>query len=141
MKKDWGIGIPEFQKSDLMTEHEKLNFAREIVFNYEINPNGYEVVTASEELIKIPNYVLKKDGFTIFVVVEAAIAPDMPKLTPDKKSLLLSQAKNFNVICYYAPVGFGSVDPERFEASLALRGDRFYANYCGLERVVDQTLS
>lgn len=33
----------------------------------------------------------------------------------------------------FASVGFGSTDAERFDASLALRGDGYYANFTGLE--------
>lgn len=36
---------------------------------------------------------------------------------------------------YWAPVGFLSTDPARFEACLALRGDGFFCKYEGLREI------
>jgi hypothetical protein len=132
-KKEWEKGIPLYHESDLMTELELLHFAMKIVMDFEIKPNSYEIISTNNKIGTYPNFVLKKDNLLYFIVVGVAIAPKMPILDKVIRSNLLKHAKSFNAISYYAPVSFGSSDAERFEASLALRGDGFYANYKGLE--------
>ena len=133
MEKDWGHGIPKCSKDDLMTGHELLNFAMKIVYDYELKPNGYEIVASSDDIKQIPNFVVKKCNQLFFIIVKAAIAPSMPKLSTDEINRIKIHSRKFNAKCFFAPVGFGSVDAERFAAGLALRGDGYYSNYRGLE--------
>ncbi|MHB1154978.1 MAG: hypothetical protein ACYC00_21960 [Eubacteriales bacterium] len=134
--KNWGKGIPKYQSSDLMTESELQNFAMQIVKEYEIDKNHYEILATTDELNKVPNFVIKISNTICFVVVKADIAPNMPILTNDEKVNILNHAKQFNAKCYFASVGIGSCDADRFNASIALRGDGFYSNYRGLEEIV-----
>ena len=100
-----------------------------------MEPNGYEVLSATNYLDKLPNMALKKDNQIYFILVEGAIAPNQPALDPQRKAVLLQQALKFDAICYYASVAFGSHDEDRFNASLALKGDEYYSNYIGLQLV------
>lgn len=135
MKGKWGKGIPAYQEEDLMTKQDLFDFAQEVVWENEVESKGYEVLAANNYLDKLPHMVLKKDNQIYFILVEAAIAPDQPALDPRRKANLLNQARKFDAICYYASVGFGSLDEVRFKASLALKGDGYYANYIGLQLV------
>lgn len=133
--KKWGPGIPEYSQSDLMTEEEKLDFAMQVVNEYEFKPNGYKIVAANNNPSVSPNFVVEKAGKLYFIKVGVAIAPDMPTLTDAQRVNLYAHAQSHKAECYFAPVGFGASDSERFDASLALRGDAFYANYVGLEKI------
>lgn len=131
----WGDGIPEYKKEDLMTDRELLDFAMRNVQMFELDKNGYEIISASNQIGVYPNFVVKKDNNLIFILVKVDIAPNMPKLTKNDRKIMIEQANKFNAIPLFAPVGFGSSDPDRFDASLALRGDGFYCNYVGLEEI------
>lgn len=111
------------------------HFTMTIVKEYELDVNGYEIVSASDDVNSIPNFVVIKDGRVCFIIVHVAVAPNMPALNERLKINILRHAEKFNATCYYAPVGFGSSDGERFMASLALRGDGFYSNFRGLEEL------
>ena len=134
-KKLWGEGIPEYKEEDLMTERELLDFAMRNVQIFELDKNGYEIISANSQTGVYPNIVVKKDNKLFFILVKVDIAPNMPKLTKMDKKIMLEQSSKFNAIPLFAPVGFGSSDPDRFDASLALRGDGFYCNYVGLEEI------
>ena len=135
MKRKWGKGIPDFKEKDLMTEKELLTFAMEVVYKYEIEPNGYDIIAATDEVGKMPNFALKRDGAVSFIIVEAAIMPKMPALEQGAMTRILEHAKAYNAECYYAPIRFGACDPERCEACLALRCDSYNAYYCGLKLI------
>ena len=136
MEKDWGFGIPNYTREDIMTSSELLNFAMQIVFDYELKPSGYEIVASNDDINKTPNFIVKKDGQLFFIVVKAAIAPDMPTLNDDEKRYIKTNANKYDAKVFFAPVGFASTDADRFSKGLALRGDGFYSNYCGLEEIM-----
>ncbi len=131
----WPAGIPKYKESDLLQGQELLNFAMNIVKQNELDPNGYKIVAATEQLDKIPNFVCEKDGETIFIVVKAAIAPEEARMSVEQKKHILEHARQFGAKCFFAPVGIGSHDPERFAASLALKNDGYLIKYTGLEEI------
>jgi len=131
---DWGKGIPNYSDDDILDKQSLLDFGIEIFGGYCNNADILDMF-CSNDLNACPNVLIKKDGKLAFVLVNAAVAPDMPKLNYEDRKLLIKRAKQFGFDCYYAPVGIGAADPERFDKSLALRGDAFYANFEGLEKV------
>ena len=135
MDNKWGEGIPDYKEEDIMTKEELLDFAMQNVKTFEFDRNGYEIVSANNSIKVYPNFVVKKNGKLFFVLVKVDIAPNMPELTNEDKKIMIEQAKKFNAIPMFAPVGLGAADPERFEKSLALRGDAFYCNYVGLKEI------
>ena len=134
-QKDWGKGIPKYKEEDLMTQEELLDFAMQIVKQFELDKNGFELISANNKIGFYPNFVVKKDDILSFILVKADIAPRMPELTVEDRRIMLEQSKKFNAKPLYAPVGFGSTDSDRFDKSLALRGDEYYCNYVGLEEI------
>ena len=135
-KSKWEPGIPQYTREDLLQGRELLDFAMQIVNQFEIEKNGYEIVAATNDPDKFPNFVCRKDGKMIFIVVKAAIYPDNPYLSVEEKKNILKFAEKYDAECYFAPVGLMSNDPIRAEASLALRNDGYYSNYSGLQKIV-----
>ena len=135
MKYNWGKGIPKYNESDIMTDKELLDFAMQIIKEFEFIKNGWDIVSENNNINDYPNFVVTKDGLTYFILVRAAIAPEMPVLSDDERNIMIEYSNSNNGIPLFAPVGFGSRDPERFDKSLALRGDGFYSNYVGLEEI------
>lgn len=132
-QKDWGIGIPHYNASDIMTEAEFLNFAMHTVLNYECGENGYDLVSANDNVQACPNLILQKSNKYVFVAVKGYCAEDEPQIDPKIKARLLAYGEKYHAQRCYATVGFGSTDAVRFDAWLALRGDGFYAKYLGLQ--------
>lgn len=131
----WGSGIPNYTEADLMTETDKLNFAMNIVKQNELDVNGFTIIAATDQPGQVPNFVCEKDGKKWFIVVKCSIAPDMPTMGVEEKMHIIEHAKKFGAEAYFAPVGIGACDAIRFDASLALKNDAYYANYIGLEKV------
>lgn len=131
----WGEGIPVYGQNDLMNQHDIHIFAMEAVKKFEIEKNDYELVNESNEQNCFPNYVCRKNDSNIFILVKEAILPDMPIMSMQEKKKILAFSQKYDAECYYAPVGIGSTDPERFHAELALKGDSYYINYEGLIRI------
>lgn len=134
-KEAWKPGIPKYKESDLLEGQELLNFVMNAVKQFELDANGYKILAATDQLGQIPNFVCEKNGKKIFIIVKAAIAPDMPVMSVEEKKHALEHASKFGAECFFAPVGIGSHDSERFEASLALKNDGFYFNYQGLQKI------
>jgi len=135
-KDRWPAGIPKYEESDIMQEQDLLNFAMGVIQQSVLDETGYEILAATDKLGVIPNFVCKKDGETIFIVVKADVAPSMPRMSVEEKKHLLEHAAKLGIkTCYFAPVGIGACDPDRFAASLALKDDAFYIKFQGLEPV------
>ena len=133
---NWGNGIPQYSETDKMTDEEFLNFAMNQILNYECKKNGYTFVSANDNIDVCPNIILEKDGCYHFVVVKGYCDNSEPEIDIEIKTALLTLGKKYNAKCYYAPVGFGSTDNDRFNAFLALKGDSYYLNYTGLKEVI-----
>lgn len=132
-QKDWGVGIPQYSRSDLMSEGEMLNFAMHTVLDNEEALHSMTPVSACDHLDAIPNLIFEDNGRFVFVVVKGYCAEKAPVLSAEVRTLLQSYQERFGATCYYAPVGFRSAtDLIRFNACLALKGDGFYAKYEGL---------
>jgi len=133
--KDWGIGIPEYTQSDLMSDGELLNFAIHTVLDCEEKRHDLSIISACDHLNALPNLILEYDGHLAFVIVKGYCAEATPALSNETLNLLRNYSKCFDATCYYAPVGFGSTDASRFDAWIALKGDGFYAKYTGLTKL------
>lgn len=134
--RNWGEGIPSYNKNDLMTIGEIQNFALHTVLdNDEDIANNFEVVSVCDYPSAIPSVILKSEYGFVFVYVKGYSSLTEPSLTPEEKETLLSLGAKYNAECAFATVGFLSTDAARFNAELALRGDGFYCKYEGLQIV------
>ncbi len=134
-QKDWGEGIPAYKDSDVMSEGELLNFAMHTVLDNEETLKPFQPVSACDNPEAFANFIFEDDGHFIFVYVKGYCSFEVPSIPNTVMNTLSDYSKRFNASSYYAPVGFGSVDAERFGSCLALKGDRFYAKYHGLEPI------
>lgn len=131
-QKDWGVGIPQYSKTDLMSEGEMLNFAMSTVLDNEKALSSMTMISACDHLDAVPNLIFEDSGRFVFVVVKGYCAEKTPALSNEVRSILKSYQERYGAICYYAPVGFRSAtDLIHFNACLALKGDGFYAKYEG----------
>ena len=133
--RDWGTGIPEYTDSDLMVAEEALDFAMEIVAEYGLEPQGYELIESNNGLTAFPNFVVRKDGKMYFVSVDVKLAPDIPTLKKEIIPKLIEAAEPYDAGILYAPVSFASADEERAKAGLALVGDEFIGKFLGFMEI------
>ena len=136
-QRDWGSGIPKYSQDDLMTQGEMQNFAMHTVIDFEKTlKQDCFLISGCDYPGAMPSLIFgKEDGTFIFIYIKGHIAMNEPVLSSDEERNLLAIGKKYNAKCYWAPVGFGSTDSERFSAGLALRGDGFYCKYEGLRPV------
>lgn len=131
----WGEGIPEYTSSDLMDKQEIFEFAAKVIWK-EIIKNDFEIVSSTSKMNETPTFVVKVNDKLIFILVEADIAPNIPELSKERRELYIRHAKKFNAKALYASVGIGSADPERFNAGLALKNDKYYVRFNGFENIL-----
>ncbi len=135
-QKNWGSGIPQYSKKDLMTEGEIQNFAMHTVINSDkVLQQHHNLVSGCDYPGANPSLIFENNGSFVFVFIKGYVAMDEPKLLDSEKEFLLKISSKYNGKSYWAPVGFLSTDPARFEACLALRGDGFFCKYEGLREI------
>ena len=134
--KNWGDGIHEYAQNDVMTLDEILNFAIHSVIEHDDSlKKGYTFVSACDYPGAMPTLILEKDGAFSFIYIKGYVASEEPELADDERDALVRLGEKYNAACYWAPVGFFSVEPDRFAAGLALRGDGFFCHYEGLRKI------
>lgn len=138
-KRNWGKGIPEYTEADLMVAEEGLELAMDIVAEKGLEPEGYQLLEANNGVAVFPNFICMKEAQLYYIAVGCAIAPNVPKLNPEIVPKILEIADENHAKVLYAPVSFGSADPERLRAGLALNGDEYIGNFLGfLEIYIDR---
>lgn len=134
-QKNWGKGIPAYKESDLMTKGQMLNFAMQVVNDYDLKDSEFMPISYCDNTNAPINYIMKKDSTLFFIVVYPYVFPNEPVFEDKTKKMVLTLCKKFNAKCLFAPVGLCPCDEERAEASLLLKGDGFYVNYTGMEEI------
>ena len=134
-KRDWGDGVPPYDRRDLMVIEELMDLAMDVVSDYAVKRCGYNIIESHSSPVFIPNLILEKDGRLYYAVVEAAIAPAVPQLSDEKLKAMKKYAETMDAKCLYAAVGIGSSDAERFMQRIALCGDSFIPNFTGFKEV------
>ena len=133
--KDWGIGIPVYVQSDLMTKNDFLNFAMHTIIDCE-EKEGYRIVSANDNPNVCPNLILEKNGELSFVVVDGYCAESEPAINEITRARVAELGKRYQAKCFWGVVGYWSAtDLLRSEKCLALKGDGFYAKYEGLRPI------
>ena len=134
--RNWGEGIPRYTEQDLMCKGELQNFSLHTVLDNDKDiQSSFDFVSANDNPDVIPNLILSYNDKFAFVFVKGYTTITEPILSEYEKQTLLDLSKKYHADCFYAPVGFLSTDPARFEAELALKGDAFYCKYLGLQKV------
>lgn len=131
----WGEGIPDYEKEDLMSKREILDFSIDIVLQFGTEKDGYEIISVDNKINANPNIILKKEGKLYYVLVRGDDVHQQPTISENEKNILIENSIKAKAIPLFASVGIGSTDPLRFETKLLLRNDSFYANFTGYEEI------
>lgn len=136
VRKDWGIGVPQYAADDLMTPEEVHDFALEVIFNF-LNEDGYNILEINKEYGQNPSFICEKNGVKYAFIVKADISPFHPILSFEERVLTFKYCKQKKLVPVFCPVEFGSTDGIRFDKSIALVGDGYYCNFKGFEFIED----
>lgn len=132
--KDWGVGLPKYNETDLMTKEEIHDFALEIIFDF-IKKEGYDILSVNSEYGFNPSFVGKKSDDIYAFFIKSDIAPIHPILKHNEKAQCIKFCEENNMIPIFCPVSFGATDWIRFEKGIALVGDSYYCNFKGFEKI------
>lgn len=133
-KSKWGSGIPKYSNDDLMNSDDVYLFSMQIIGDY-LKQNKYEILFAERRTGVFPSFIAKKDSKEIAILVEGVVVPKKAKLLLSNKYMMNSYSKKEKIDSYFAGVGIGSADSERFDKGLALKEDGYYVDFKGLEKV------
>lgn len=132
IKKDWGVGVPKYTETDLMTNEEIHDFALEIIYGF-IQEEGYDILSANPKYGFNPSFVCKKNNDIYAFFIKSDIAPNHPILSTNEKVQIVQFSIENKLIPIFCPVSFGATDGIRFEKGIALVGDSYYCNFKGFE--------
>ena len=126
--RDWGSGIPNFNKDDIMVEEELLDFGIDIILEHYLSKQSCQLIEENRGVNGFPNIVYQKNNQLYMMKVFAGVLPNRPTCTKEQKEFYISHCNKFNAKCVIASVSIGSSDEERKKAGLALVGDGY--NMC-----------
>lgn len=130
----WGAGIPDYTGEDLMTEEDVHEFACRVVAG-DLENSGYEIHAFNPVFGSYPSVIAENKEEVIAVIVNGAVSPKIPKLKLTDKLGIIGYSNGYPTKPCYASVSIGSIDSERFEKSLALKGDGYLVRYTGVEYI------
>ena len=149
----WADGVPaNIEDKDKITQEQLHAMAVDYITKNIILSKGFKIEPGFPRR-DFPNIVCKRDGVVYSIVVFPSVYPnfvamndefrlkvvDLGKqmeksLNDNKKDPLQPDAK---VVSLFAPVGYKSVDDERANAQLMLRGDVFKTSFPGFVVLTD----
>ena len=134
----WAPGVPQNIKSeDVITLDELTIMAINYLINNVIIPHGFKIEPGFPRK-DFPNIVMKRDGVIYMVVVFPSVFPSYATPNDDFRLKVVENAKKFDAVALYAPVGYRSIDEERANAQLTLKGDVFKTIFPGFIVLNDQ---
>lgn len=134
--RDWGTGIPHYTEADIMTQAQIQDFAVYAVMdNDPILKEDLNLVSCCVIPGAVPSLIYEKFGEFLFILIKGYSTMDEPVLSSDERNAMLALGEKYNAVCYWAPVGFLSVDHDRAKVCLALKGDGFLCKYEGLREI------
>lgn len=117
-----------------MTKEELHDFGVEVVAGY-LKQNGYKIHEYHPMYGMYPSIVAENKKEVIAVIVQSDVAPNVPEIKLTDKFGIIGYCNGFKTKPCYASVSFGSIDPERFDKSIALVGDGYNVRFTGLEYI------
>lgn len=149
----WADGIPEnIKEEDKITQEQLHAMAVDYITKNIVIAKGFKLEPGFPRK-DFPNIICKRDGTIYAIVVFPSVYPNFVAINDDFRlkvvDLCKQMEKNVNdnrtdktapeskVVPLFAPVGYKSIDDERANASLILRGDVFKTSFPGFVVLTD----
>jgi len=123
--RDWGVGIPNYSKKDIMVEEEMLDFGIDIILDHYLAKKPCQLLEENRGVEGFPNLVYKKGEQLYMMKVLVDVLPNQPRLSKERKDFYLYHCNKFNAKCVVASVSISSSDEQRKNEGLALIGDGY----------------
>ncbi len=134
----WVEGVPEkINESDVLNLENLIAMATDHLMKSVVIPGGFKVEDGFPRK-EIPNIVMKKDGKSYAVVICPSVYPRYTVVNNELRLKLVEACKARDTIALMAPIGYKSIDDQRAEAGLALKGDVFKTTFPGFLILTDE---
>ena len=121
----WADGCPEHvDDKDKLKPEELHAMAIDYVLKNILLKKGFKLEQGFPRK-EFPNIVCKKDDKIYAIVVFPSVYPNFVALKDEFRLNFVKMAYERNCIPLYAPVGYKSIDEERANAQMMLKGDVF----------------
>ncbi len=135
----WAAGCPQNVKEEYkLTIPQLLVLGVDYVVKRFAAAHGFKIEQARANINYLPNILMKKNGQLYAVAVVPFVYPNYGCLNDKVRIEFVHNAKSYNAVPLFAPVGFKSIDAERAKAGLALKGDLFDILFRGFLVLTDE---
>ncbi len=148
----WADGIPEtIDEKDKINQEQLHAMAVDYITKNIIIPKGFKIEPGFPRK-DFPNIICKRDGVIYAIAIFPSVYPHFVAMNEEFRAkyveLCKTMKKNINeskeegkpdveVVPLFAPVGYKSIDDERANASIVLRGDVFKTSFPGFVVLTD----
>ena len=134
----WAAGVPQnIDEKDVINLELLVAMATDYLMKNVVIPKGFKIDDGFPRK-EIPNIVMKRDGTTYAVVITPSLFPNYTYVNDELRLKFVSICKERNITPLMAPVGYKSIDDERANAGLALKGDVFKTTFPGFLVLTDE---
>ena len=134
----WAAGVPNnIDEKDIIDLEMQVAMATDYLMKNIIIPRGFKVDDGFPRK-EIPNIVMKRDGVTYAVVICPSLYPHYTYVNDELRLKLVGICKERNITPLMAPIGYKSIDDERANQGLALKGDVFKTTFPGFLILTDE---
>lgn len=149
----WADGIPQrIEESDKINQEQLHAMAIDYITKNIILPKGFKIEPGFPRK-DFPNIICKRDGTIYAIAILPSVYPHFVTINEDFRSKFVDlckkmkkdinenkekDKKDVDVIPLFAPVGYKSIDEERANASIVLRGDVFKTSFPGFVVLKDE---
>jgi hypothetical protein len=149
----WADGIPEtIDEKDKINQEQLHAMAVDYITKNIIIPKGFKIEPGFPRK-DFPNIICKRDGVIYAIAIFPSVYPHFVAMNEEFRAkyveLCKTMKKNINeskeegkpdveVVPLFAPVGYKSIDDERANASIVLRGDVFKTSFPGFVVLKDE---
>lgn len=133
----WADGVPaNIKDEDRLKNEDLMGLAIDFVMSNIIIERGFKIERTFPRLTP-PQIICKKDGVVYAIVVGVSMYPEASWLVDSFRKDFYKKAVDQGLVPLFAPVAFESIDKDRAEAKLALKGDVFKNHFIAMIKVTD----
>ena len=133
----WADGVPQnIKDDDRLGQNELLGMAIDFVMEHIVIEKGFKV-ERSFPRITAPQIICKRDGVVYAIVVGVSMFPETSWLKDEFRLDFYKKSSEQNIVPLFTAVAFESIDKDRAEAKIALKGDVFKNHFSNVIKVTN----
>ena len=133
----WADGVPaNIKDEDRLKNEDLMGLAIDFVMNNIIIERGFKIERTFPRITP-PQIICKKDGVVYAIVVGVSLYPETSWLIDSFRKDFYKKSVEQGLVPLFAPVAFESIDKDRAEQKIALKGDVFKNHFIAMIKVTD----